>query len=481
MSNQSELSNGVVIDVIRWVLDPSAVYSAIGQIGVLPTIGLILIPLFSAIRLMMDGSNIISVKAAVAKGVEDTSKTVLQLLIYSIFGLSFFGLIFLLRDLFQGFGSVDMLEGAMVDLRVELMSQPEQERDWIETLLGYASDLGNAIGMPIFYLAYQVISLFYVFVKELAGFLFALCFALLFVLGYVLIPTVSLGEKYDFTEGLKKTFVALCLWAVIEPILMGFLYIVSIPARASIIEAYGGSLGDSTLGTTGMMVWCIYTSLQLIIMILVLVITPFLALKLASKEGMTVGFAAGLAGTAALAANAAIERIQGQGQGKGQGQGQGQGFAPDMEGDRWRDQIAQKIGDVGGGDILSPLKNAVSGLGDIVSSGLRPSSETVNSSSSDMPNNNATELNSHSSDTSMGDTHSGMDAPQAGSNNSGMDAPQAGGQESSLEGMTGEHSTPEPPSFVTDEIPLDAYSDYQTSSDDGLGDISNDFDGNSNR
>lgn len=361
------LDNGPMIYVITNFLNPEPIYKAMAGLSALGSVFFWLFPLFFAVRLLRE-SHGLSVKAAVGKALGETTGSIKFYLIYSTFGLLFFGAIFHVADLFRHLGGVPAIEQSLHSFRSEMIQTPQQNNDWLEAAIKGAADLGNTLTVPLFYLLYNIVSVIYVFIKHLMMFLFALGFALCYAWGFVAIASNALPDSMKLMGGFVKTFMGLAVWAVIEPIAMRFIWLMQQTAEATLLSAYAGGLG-----TTAINVWTVFACVLLTVVAMVLIMLPFLAFRLASNQGLTDVLGMGGAAAGFLLGNQVAGTVAKAG---AQGADLAGGLMPNSEGSRRRDMMFQSVSDpvssVMNADLVSKVggafNSANSGLGNLVDS-----------------------------------------------------------------------------------------------------------------
>ncbi len=337
--------------IITKVINSDAIYASMTALSGASFLILWMIAIFFGFRVFQEGMKSLSAKAAVAEAAMSMNKTVLAYLLYSTAGLVLFGFIFSVNELFQFFGSINYINDGLIDFRADLIHKEAAYNDFVEGLLSYTADIGNVVTTPFIWVLYQLTSLAYVFFNQLTDLFFAIGLAVIYVIGFVAIGTISLSKPFDISEGWLKSIMTLFLWAMIEPILLGLVYAIMVPSMASLSHTYGGGMG-----VKGIAVWYLFTSIVLFVVILLKILAPFLAHMLASNASMGGVLGAGSAIPAAIVMNQILSKLGGA------KDGITSKMMPDREGTRTRDGFVQKIGDVMDTKVSDAARKINSGL-----------------------------------------------------------------------------------------------------------------------
>lgn len=369
MANGNFGDNNALTDMIVRTLDPSIVYEKMTYLATIAAIIPWLIVLFAAIRLAQEASAGLSGKAALAEAMGDASKTLLMILAYSGGGLLIFALIFVLADLFNNFGSTHLINQEMLHMREILMADPGAQKAWYERVVMGVIDIANTPLAALAWVLWQFLSVAYIVLARLIDVMFAIGVALTYAWGFIAIPTRAMKDEFNLLPGLSKTILTLAIWAILEPILLFFVWLLSRGA----VEYFAATYSGNDIGTTAITIWYVFSCVLMALVLLIRLIAPFLALYLARNDSMVGALGAGPAAVGAMVANQVVRKLADHGTGGGQPDGGRPGLMPTGDGGRTRDRIAQgvsdllhtPIGQMFGGGGSNDLSSQVSGGGSL--------------------------------------------------------------------------------------------------------------------
>lgn len=357
------MEQGYVSEIISSILDPQSIYKHFmylsGLIAFFPWLYVIAV----TVRIFRESVASLSFKAALHEAIADINKTLLLTIAYSSAGTILFALLFGMSNLFHGFGSTHMIHVNMLELRQTLISSPAQATDWFGKLLNVVASYATFGPAIIIWVVYQIGTVAYVFLSQLIDVLFALGVVLLYAWGFVAMPSMMLGPGFSMVNGWVKTLTTFFVWVIVEPILLGVVWMLSSGARDFITAHYAG------LGFTSTAIWYLYAIVIMFMVIVVKVLSPFVAVMLAKNES----FVSSLAGAAAVPAAIALNQIVGAavktGTDEESGLRRGLGsMMPNSDGMRRRDmfsRVMDKAGDIANTPISDLVRrNVRSGLGD---------------------------------------------------------------------------------------------------------------------
>jgi uncharacterized membrane protein YgcG len=415
--------NNVLTDMIVRTLDPAIVYENMTYVATVGAIIPWLIVLFGAIRLAQEASAGLSGKAALAEAMGDASKTLLMIIAYSGGGLLIFALIFVLADLFNNFGSTRLINREMLEMRAILMADPEAQKAWYERVVMGMVDVANAPLAGLMWLIWQFLSVAYIALARLIDVMFAIGVALTYAWGFIAIPTRAMKDEFNLMPGLSKTILTLAIWVILEPILLFFVWLLSRGA----VEYFAATYSGNDIGTTAITIWYVFSCVLMFLVLLIRIISPFLALYLARNDSMVGALGAGPAAVGAMVANQVIRKLADHGSSNdpsGQSEGGRPGMMPSAEGTRTRDRMVQGIGDA----LHTPISQLFGGGGS-------------NDLSSQIPGGGSGGSDGSGNDNS-GFTASGA-STQSGSSSGGAGTPSA-------EPASGERSAPDVAQAMSD-------------------------------
>jgi len=355
MKTDANMESGFFAGLLGMVFRTEDIYGALVEVSAVATLSLYIMVIFFAVRIMQESIDALSMKGGVLSVLTDMSKTTFLYILYSSLGLMIFGLIFLFNEIFSNFGNLNLIQDNLLSLREEMISSDKEYKDWIDQLRSYTAEVGGIITAPISWLGYKLMSLLYVFINEVSDFVFVIILGLVYILGFVLIPTSGMKNSLNLTKGWVGSFVFLALWAIIEPILLGFVYAVMNGSRDLLLEAYSGGVG-----TNSVTAWCLYTSLVLFSASLVKIISPFLAAYIAANQNVGAVAGGAIAGPSMLLMNNMLNRFTKE---DSTARKIFDKMTPNDEGNRWRDKGSQVASDVMNTNMKDAGRYVKEGLG----------------------------------------------------------------------------------------------------------------------
>lgn len=365
---------GPIINVISSLLDPSPIYEMMTYFSFFSSLIFFLFPLFLAVRLAADASTL-GFGSSAKRSFSDFASTPVQFLIYSVVGVLMFQMIFFVQGLFERYGSVELIEQSLTEFRHKIVHTEKQQEDWIMSVLRVASDVGSTITAPIFLLAYEIVSTLFILVKHIMKVIFAIAIVLTYAIGYVAILSKTLPKPLNIVNGFLKTFLTLAIWAILEPIVMGLVYVMQKGGQDYLVHVYAGGIG-----TTAINVWCVFVIVLLIFVSLLLIVIPLMAAKLAQGEAMTSPLSAGAGALSAILLHQGMGQLA-ESTKKGSGAAFN-GIMPSSDGTRRRDNafqgIKDKAGSVAGYDLVSGAQQVASRAKNIIQNGLGDSTSSYN-------------------------------------------------------------------------------------------------------
>lgn len=337
MAVQGELGdNNFITGFLVNTLDPNIIYEHFTAIAGIAAVAPWLFVIYIAFRIAQESVDGLSGKAALAEAFGDVNKAVLMYIAYTAGGLLVFALLLTLGAVFQGVGSEQLIHIELVELRTVLMADPEAQRAWYEQLLDVTTDVFSIGSAALLWGIYQFLSVAYIFLARLIDVIFALGIALTYAWGFIAIVTSTAKGHFNLMPGFSKTILTFGIWLILEPLLLFFVWLLSLGA----VEWMGATQSGRDLGTAAMTMWYAFSCLMMILILLIKIIAPFLALYLARNDSMVGALGAGPAVMGTLVANQIISRLS-------EGMQNGvQDMMPSSEGTRTRDRMAQGLGDV---------------------------------------------------------------------------------------------------------------------------------------
>lgn len=346
----SSVEPSAFLNLIAGAIDPDHFYENMlylsGGAAVVPWLFVV----FVAFRLGRESLDGIQGKAALFEAFASVNKTLLFYLIYAALGFTFFFALFGLANLFEGMGSQQMIHDELISFRGQVLKSEETAYDdFIVTLLKKVSWAGNLMSEGVLWTGYQGVSSIYVLFNQGIEMAFALGVGLTYFWGFIAIPTMTLKGELNLMKGWGLAIATLFIWAILEPVLLGFLWFM-LQGGGDLVKAFGS--GVSTAAMAG---WYLLAIVTMVAIMLVRLFALGAAVKLASNEAPMSSLGTLVGAPTLLALNNVISRMQSM----------SSGFlndsSPQVGGDRLRDSGAgllnSSLGDVG--------RSAMRGMGDL--------------------------------------------------------------------------------------------------------------------
>lgn len=310
---------------------------------------------FIALRLFAAGGQAISGKAALADALADGSKTVLHLIIYSLSGIAIFGVMFALAEVYSSYGSVDLINKEMYSIKTALVHDTAANREWYITIFESIVDAANLPMGAIVYLLYNAMGFFYYLINQFIPWMMSIGVALIYAYGFIAIASEAGPKSLQLTEGFLKQVQFIFLWLIVESIMLVFGYILAKGGGQLIISYYA----EFGLGITATVIWYWTASSVMVLVILLRVMSPFIAMRFVMNT--PIGTELG-APSALIAAKMFSQYIDGA---QKAGTGIGEHSSPDGEGFRTRDKLMQGVNDMskmGAGEAVSNMGRGISSV-----------------------------------------------------------------------------------------------------------------------
>ena len=339
-------------DTYHW-LDPTPIYESISDAaGSMSAIMPMLITIVFGFRYFQEASQQLTGKARFNEAAGAVVQSMILLLFYSISGFLLLEFAMALAGYFYSFGSFSLIAGVFNDLYVALKAKTDNyELDAIESLLDAVMSVGAA---PLSFLFFQTMSMFLTVMLSFLRVGYAMYFGLIYLWGFIAIPSGGLSGALDLSKGWTRSMIALVIWPVIEAILLIFMYAMMKGISAKILTLSGT---PSSIYIT----MHFLMGLVCLLLMVVMVAAPFVTARLAmSQEALSGLMKPVIAG--ALVAGHYANQIYNKSPSN-----------PQSGGDRHRDKAASTLQNVNKNTISSASQfvgKSVKGLGNAITNSL---------------------------------------------------------------------------------------------------------------
>lgn len=317
-----------LISLMSGVLDPNELYKNFGILSGIAAVGPWFYVIFIAVRFARESLDGISGQASIFKALGSIKVSLLLFLAWSSIGFAVFELMFGFSVLFEGWGSQQLIHNELLDARAKMMKQqPEEYEGFMVMILKGVAASANFMSAGFWWLIYQGMSVIYVLFNQAYGVLFAVAVGLTYIWGFVAITTLVLKGELSLMRGWAMALFALFIWAILEPILLGFLWFMLNGAEA-LMGMAGGGKASAVVG------WYAYSTVLMVAVIAIKIFVIFASYSLA-KNDSPIGALGGIAAAPTMMAiNNLMNRVQQA----------GGGMMPDADGTRTRDRWANSMG-----------------------------------------------------------------------------------------------------------------------------------------
>ena len=347
-------------------MDPQFIYKSMALLSGVPSLFLWLVVLFGAVRLYQEASGAITGKAAVGEALQSMGAMVTGYMVYFSSGFLIFSVIFAYFTLFEQIGSVEYIQGNLLELRTTL-DTGSKGNDWVHNALETVIDTPNVINFAWTWVVYQAVSLVYVSSLQFIGLLFALGVAFLWAFGFIAIPTAALKDKFNLVGVWAISVFGLFMWGLIDIILMALLAGLSYYSSLYLVENHT----HFGAGFTGVTIWHLYVIIMMVLVVVLKLLAIWLAFQVTSNQSMVGSFAGAATAVTMMMAN---KTIPSTGRPFSPGDETKNGLfgssTPEASGDRKRDSIArftETIGSAMDANISDVGRASARGIGGLAS------------------------------------------------------------------------------------------------------------------
>lgn len=339
------------------VLNPYPIYDAVGAAagiwsGILP----LMVFLVFVIRYFSESSRNLTGNARLAEaGGELLNETVIAFA-YSFGGFLILKFLIALSGYFYSFGSFSVIAKDFGLLIADMKArQSDYDVDFITNFL----DILTATTMPFTYLFFLITSSLFVLFHSLSRFIYALYFAIIYLWGFVAIPTGAL-KSMSLKQGWVRSFMILGIWPILEATLYFFMKFVIEDVSRKTLGAYTGADLAQFSAMHGLM-----GSVCLVLIIITLA-APYMAIRIGSNQEALSGLLTPATATAAYVYQLTMSKTRQM----------GGSMLPTGGGDRGRDKIIESLDKFNKGAVPAAGKavsSSVRGLGNAVSNAMKGS------------------------------------------------------------------------------------------------------------
>lgn len=353
MRGGEALGTGLV-SFITAIFDPAIVYKNFAYLAGITSFFPWFLVVFFMVRFLRESSDAMVGKAQLVDMVLSMNKTVVFFAVYSVFGVLLFSLILGLGNLFDRFGSMELIFNQITDLKSSLFTNEEVTKSFFDKVVSWAIDIANLPNAGLTFLLGKVSSLSFLVVSQLLKVLYACAMALLFAWGFVAISTMILKDDLKLIQGWKINIATLFIWVIVESIFLGIWSLVTHGASTYISQHYT----NSSLGTTSITAYYLFLTVALSGAMLIKIIAPFLATRLVHNQsfGSTLGAPAAMIGAFTMQRMIQMTTAPAK----------SAGSLPDTEGLRKRDAVSRAFSDTANRSVRDVIQSAKKiGMGNI--------------------------------------------------------------------------------------------------------------------
>ncbi len=349
---------GFDINNFTGVLNPFPIYDAVGTAaGIWSVILPFMLSLVFTIRYFSESARNLTGNARFAEaGGELLNETVIAFA-YSFGGFLILKFLIALSGYFYTFGSFSVIAKDFGQLIADLKArQSGYDTDFVTNFL----DILSSATMPFTYLFFLITSSLFVLIHSLTRFIYALYFSIIYLWGFVAIPTGALGSM-SLKQGWIKSFMILGIWPILEATLYFFMKFVIADVSKKALSAYAGADVAQFSALHGLM-----GSVCLVLIIITLA-APYMAIRIGSNQESLSGLMTPAVATAAFVYQLTTNKTKQM----------GGSMLPNPKGDRNRDKVMGGLQNFNSGAIPAvgrAVSSGARGLGNAVSNALKKSS-----------------------------------------------------------------------------------------------------------
>ncbi|MCP4494119.1 MAG: hypothetical protein GY820_43475 [Gammaproteobacteria bacterium] len=351
MSTTTNAFGFSVIDFSGW-LDPAPIYEAIGSAaGVYAATIPVMIFIVFGFRYFAESARNLSGTARFAEAIGDLGYHTIISFAYAAGGFLILKLMLSLSSYFYTYGSFSVIAADFSEL-IRQLKQTQQDYDasFLETVL----DIMSIGSLPVAYGAFLFCSSAFIFVHLLLRLSYAIYFGIIYLWGFIAIPSGALSGAMNLKGGWIKSMMALAIWPIIEATMYLFMKFLMISISAKALDGYSGSnIAAFTAMHSIMAVICL-------VMLIMSIASAYITMRLVSNQEALSGIVSPAVGVGAYVHSKMTSHALG---------GMSR-MSPSAGGSRGRDKLGDSLASFNQSapaKLGSGLNKALGGLGNAVS------------------------------------------------------------------------------------------------------------------
>ncbi len=343
---------GFSINEFSGWLDPSPIYTAIGDAaGVYAAIIPVILSMVFVFRFFSESARNLSGRARFSEAIGGLGFHAIISFAYALGGFLILKLILSLASYFYQYGSFSIVAADFSELiRQMKIAQQNYDASFIENVL----DIMSIGSLPLAYTAFLICSSMFVFVHLLLRVSYAIYFGVIYLWGFIAIPSGALSGAMNLKGGWIKSMLALAIWPIVEATMYLFMKFLMLGISAKALAGFSGStIAAFTTMHSIMAVICL-------VMTIMSIASAYITIRLVSNQEAL----SGIVGPA-VAAGAYVHSKM-----SSQILGGLSSSSPLSDGSRTRDGLANNLASINQNapaKIGSAIIKGASGLGNAVS------------------------------------------------------------------------------------------------------------------
>ncbi len=341
-------------DFADW-LDPAPIYDAIGNAaGVYAGIVPVILSMVFVFRYFSESARNLSGKARFGEAIGDLGFRTIITFAYAAGGFLILKLILALASYFYLYGSFSIVAADFSEL---IASMKQTQKDYDSSFIERVLDIMSAGSLPLAYLAFMLSSSLFVVVHLLLRISYAVYFGIIYLWGFIAIPSGALTGAMNLQGGWVKSIIGLAVWPILEATMYLFMKFLLVAISAKALSGFNGAPIAAFMTMHSIM------AVVCLVMTIMSIASAYMTVRLVSNQEAL----SGIVGPALAAGVYMHSKITNQ------SQQVLTGSSPTIDGERKRDSFSQGLLDINQHPISS-LKKGAAGLGNAVTNALKKKS-----------------------------------------------------------------------------------------------------------
>lgn len=232
---------------ISALLNPSPIYTGIGSgSSILAGTVFFMFLIVAMIRYFQEATASVTGTDNWGRAFTDLISSYTLLLTYALSGGLFLVLVSTLNEYFFQFGSFSIVAKKFGEIMMLAKQGQENAKD---NFVAYMMDFAAFGGVPSSWLYYKVTSILFALTHMILRIGYAIYFVIVFLIGFIIIPTKGLAGVMNLSSGWTKNALGLAIWPIVEALffLLVFLLLMGVDDKIVDASSAGGFSGFTIL------------------------------------------------------------------------------------------------------------------------------------------------------------------------------------------------------------------------------------------